>query len=137
MIKSAEIQRPYPLDHGGRPVYICGSDQTQPFLCTGLQGFQDISGWYMRGDHHFANCIRERITTSAILTYHLSSPLLPDFSLTIMLLCFRLIYELVLVLVAILSPSLLEQPLTTQRKISYVLHILKMSRGALKGLIYM
>ena len=36
----------------------------------------------------------------------------------------------------ILSPSLLEQPLMTQRKISYVLHILKMSRGALKGLIY-
>ena len=37
--------------------------------------------------------------------------------------------------VAILSPSLLEQPLMTQRKISYILHILKMSHGALKGLI--
>ena len=46
-------------------------------------------------------------------------------------------FELVLVLVAILSPSLLEQPLMTQRKVSYVLHILKMSRGALKGIIYM
>ena len=48
-----------------------------------------------------------------------------------------MLHNLVLVLVAILSPSLLEQPLMTQRKISYILHILKMSLGALNGLIYM